>query len=174
MWNCGQLVMRALPPSASRMTRPAAGPSDMATATALFASMTGEGSRLISSPYSAAISRQSVWSALGAHEWHAAIAACNWYGPGRPARSAVSSRRSPSAIFAWSQRARSWSASSTSSPASPVRAPRLASVRSSKASSPVVLRLAGQQSCQRAGETYRLVAQLVADEVRAGGSHVPL
>lgn len=65
----------ALPARVSRITSPASGPSAIATATARLASTTGVGSCRISSPYSAAILRQSVASALGAVEWHAAIAA---------------------------------------------------------------------------------------------------
>jgi hypothetical protein len=78
MWNCGQRLIRGCAPSASRITNPAAGPSAMATATARLASTTGVGSYRISSPYRAAISRQSVSAADAAHEWHAAIAAWSW------------------------------------------------------------------------------------------------
>ena len=78
MCNCGQRASRASPLTVSRMTSPAAGPSDMATATARFAATIGDGSYLISSPYSRAISRQSVSAALAAPEWHAAMAAWIW------------------------------------------------------------------------------------------------
>ena len=48
--NCGHRARRASAPTVSRMTSPAAGPSDMATATARFASTIGVGSYRISSP----------------------------------------------------------------------------------------------------------------------------
>jgi hypothetical protein len=57
------------------MPRPAAAWPAIATATARLASVTGVGSYLASSPYSAAIWRQSVSSS---NEWQAAMAACSW------------------------------------------------------------------------------------------------
>lgn len=54
------------------MARPAAGWPAIATATARLASVTGPGSYLASSPYSAAICGQSVSSR---QEWQAAMAA---------------------------------------------------------------------------------------------------
>lgn len=72
MWNCGQRASRV--PSASRMSRPAAGWPAIATATARLASVTGVGSYLASSPYKAAIWSQSV---SPPPEWQAAMAACS-------------------------------------------------------------------------------------------------
>jgi hypothetical protein len=77
MCSCGQRASRELAASVSRIASPAAGPSVYATATARFASMTGDGSNRSSSPYSAAISRQSVSAAVAASAWQAAMAACS-------------------------------------------------------------------------------------------------
>jgi hypothetical protein len=140
MWNCGQCASRVS--SGPRMASPAVGWPAMATATARLASVTAVGSYLTSSPYKAAIWRQSVSSgpspapAPAGTEWQAAMAACSWYGPGRRAASARVSSASPSAMSSRSQRPRFCSASGTSSPAPSSLAARRASVSSSRASSP--------------------------------------
>ena len=66
-------------------------------------------------------SRPSRSRSRRAPAWHAAIAACTWYGPGCPRRSAPSSSSTPSAIAPASQRVRSCSSSGIRSPASSTR-----------------------------------------------------
>ena len=73
----GQRVSWELAARVWRIASPAAGPSAYATATARFASMTGDESNRSSSLYSAAICRQSVSAAVAASAWQAAMAACS-------------------------------------------------------------------------------------------------
>jgi hypothetical protein len=79
----------------------------MPTATARLSSTTGVGRKSSSRPYSAAICGQSVWSAVAAVAWQAAMAAWIWYGPGRPAPSAASSTETPSPIVSADHKERS-------------------------------------------------------------------
>jgi len=88
-------------------TRPASGPSRMASATARFSSITGEGSARRSTSYRPTICVQSVAAAVGASACTAAIAACSVYGPKRRDASARRTRATPSAICARSQTERS-------------------------------------------------------------------
>jgi hypothetical protein len=92
----------------------------MPTVKARLSRTTGDGTWRTSSPYSAATSAQSVSAAVAAVAWQAAIAAWIWYGPGRPRRSAVSSRAVPSSIADRSQAVRSRSSRPTGTPAASV------------------------------------------------------
>ena len=76
---------------ASSSSRPASGPSAIATATARFSSTTGEGTSSARRPYRSAICSQSV----SGSKWSDAIAACSWYGPGSRRTSARSSASRP-------------------------------------------------------------------------------
>ena len=87
-----QVVTRRARPDASSASTSAARPRDRRpspTATARFSSTTGEPRH----PRQLAVERGDldpvgVGRASGAVAWHAAIAACTWYGPGWPRRSA--------------------------------------------------------------------------------------
>ena len=59
---------------------------------------------------------QSVDAASGARSCSSAMAAWSWYGPAGPSRMARARTAWPSAMADRSQRVRSWSSSSTSSP----------------------------------------------------------
>src|SRR5690242_12647065 len=147
MCSWGQRASRELAASVSRIASPAAGPSAYATATARFASITGDGSNRSSSPYNVAICRQSVSEPVAASAWQAAMAACSWYGPGRRWASAVSTSDRPSSRRAWSHRLRSWSASRTSVPSWSARAALRALVSRMSASSPVTSGSSGISRC---------------------------
>jgi hypothetical protein len=91
----------------SVIRNPRPGSPAMATATARFSSITGDGARVARAWYSAAICFQSVSSAVRARAWLAAMAACSTYGPGGPpSRSARSRAVKPRLISSWSQRPR--------------------------------------------------------------------
>jgi hypothetical protein len=102
-----------------------------------------------------------VSAAFFAVAWHAAIAACTWYGPGFPMRSAVSSSVVPASIAAAFHRPRSWSSSVTSSPDSDTRAGVRASCSSINASNPMASGSSG--SCDTSTRPSRIAS---ADRVR--------
>ena len=68
--------------------------------------------------------------------WTALTAARSWCGPGRSRRRHHRTRSSPSSVISRSQRVRSWSASTITSPSEPIWAGRRAAVRSMSASRP--------------------------------------
>jgi hypothetical protein len=63
--------------SRSTSASPAAGPDNIAVATARLSSTTGDCDSCASAPYSATIRAQSVSASVNARAWQAAIAACN-------------------------------------------------------------------------------------------------
>ena len=143
---------------------PASGPSAIATATARFSSTTGDGAM----PRQFAVERRDLdpvgRRGVGAVAWHAAIAACTWYGPGCAApqrgvehRDALGDRVAvpPRAVLRLErargrrQRRPGWT--------------RRASCRSISASRPSASGSSGMSSVEGAGEADRFGAQLRPD-----------
>ena len=173
----GSRRRRPLASSSSTSTSPASGPSAIATATARLSSTTGDGDDArqlaVQQRDLAPVGRRRRRVAVA---WHAAIAACTWYGPGRDRaatrasrhrESLRGSRRGPSACGPAPRAARGRRASST-------RAARRESCRSISASRPSASGSSGISCDERAREADGFVAQDRAHEVGAGGRRVAL
>ena len=159
----GQVVVGQIAASriASISARPAAGPSRIATATARFSSITGDGTICAAACRRGRRSRaQSVAAALGASAWTAEIAAWIVYGPNVPRRSARSTSAVPSRDLLLVPERAVLILEQDQLAVGVVRAARRDSWSSIRASRPIDLRL-GQQLDQQAPEPDRLGGEIV-------------